>query len=146
MLDIQACCSHEGGNYLHCFNHKRAVFFCFVFFFAFFAPECVKHDVYLQLIIPPHLNGTSRWNIEGLVLEGVTPLLTHWVIILAALDSEYWIYSPCSLLVLVSSKVTLLVLIGKYSGTRMSTGLSTNILWHIYTFAIWEWKSHQYAK
>ena len=55
------------------------------------------------------------------------------VLVLAVL--EYWISDTRTLLVLVSSKVIILVRVlvlgDKYSGTRTSTGLSTDILWYI---------------
>ena len=55
------------------------------------------------------------------------------VLVLAVL--EYWIYCTCTVLVLMRTKVIVLVLVlvlvDKYSGTRTSTGMSTDILWYI---------------
>ena len=58
---------------------------------------------------------------------------SYSVLVLAVL--EYWIYGTRTVLVLVSSKVVVLilvlVLVDKYSGTRTSTGTSTDNLWYI---------------
>ena len=56
---------------------------------------------------------------------------SYSVLVLAVL--EYWISCTHTVLVLVSSKVKVLVLVlvDKYSGTRTSTGTSTDILWYI---------------
>ena len=58
---------------------------------------------------------------------------SYSVLVLAVL--EYWISGTRTVLVLVSSKVIVLilvlVLVDKYSGTRTSTGTSTDNLWYI---------------
>ena len=58
---------------------------------------------------------------------------SYSVLVLAVL--EYWISGIRTVLVLVSSKVIVLVLVlvlrDKYSGTRTSTGTSTDFLWFI---------------
>ena len=90
-----------------------------------------KRDPSLSMwwFIYPHSSpqGCSHWPwLPGLGYS-------YSVLVLAVL--EYWIYCTRTVLVLMRTKVIVLVLVlvlvDKYSGTRTSTGMSTDILWYI---------------
>ena len=73
-------------------------------------------------------------NFKPLSHQGAGLGCSYSVLVLAILES--WISGTRTVLVLMSSKVIVLVHVlvlgDKYSGTRTSTGLSTDILWYIW--------------
>ena len=95
-----------------------------------------------QHILQGHVNNEARtlssWAVTFPGRSSQEAGLGSWYSVLILAVLEYWISCTHTLLVVVSSNVIvlLLVLVDKYSGTRTSTGLSTDILWYIWDIRI----------